>query len=128
LGYGPSGYGRRVIVRRLIVSGILGCVVAVVLVPTALQAKEAPDKPKLPAACLKAFSSAEDAFTSFDEVFGAPGDSEDLGILGDLIDGLTSGDTAEAELDDLSAAANDGQSSEVDFFDSLETCLDKVRT
>jgi len=118
-------------VRRLVILGCVACVAAVVLVPTALQANEPNQggkKPKLPAACVDAFSSAEDAFTSFDEVFGAPGDSEDLGILGDVIGALAAGDTADAELDDLSAAANDGQSSEIDFFDSLETCLDKVRT
>lgn len=114
--------------RRSMALVILGCVVAVVLVPTALQAGETPRKPKLPAACGDAFSSAEDAFSSFDEVFGAPGDSEDLGILGDYIEAVSSGDIGDVELDDLSDAANDGQSSEVDFFDSLETCLDKVRT
>ncbi len=114
--------------RRSMALVILGCVAAVVLVPTALQAGETSRKPKLPAACADAFSSAEDAFSSFDEVFGAPGDSEDLGILGDVIGALSAGDTADAELNDLSAAANDGQSSEIDFFASLDTCLDKVRT
>ena len=117
--------------RRSMILVVLGCVIAAVLVPTALQANEPNQggkKPKLPAACVDAFVSAEDAFTSFDEVFGAPGDQEDLGILGDLIDALVAGDTADAELDDLSTAAGDGQAAEQDFFDSLETCLDKVRT
>ena len=114
--------------RRVMILGFVAGIAAVVLVPTALQAKEAPNKPKLPAACADAFSSAEDAFASFDEVFGAPGDQDDLGILGDYIEAVSSGDTGDVEIDDLSDSANAGQSSEIDFFDSLDTCLDKVRT
>jgi len=107
---------------------ILGCVGALVLVPTALQAKETQKKPKLPAACQDAFSSADDAFSSFDEVFGAPGDQEDLGILGDYISAVSAGEAGDTELSDLSDSANAGQSSEVDFYDSLDTCLSKVKT
>jgi hypothetical protein len=117
--------------RRLLILGVLGCVIAAVLVPTALQANEASGggkKPKLPRACSDAFSSAEDAFATFDEIFGQPGDAEDLGILGELVGALSGGETADLELEEISDAINSGQESELAFFDSLDTCLSKVRT
>jgi len=116
--------------RRLFILGVLGCVIAAVLLPTALQANEASGggkKPKLPGACSDAFVAAEDAFTTFDEVFGQPGDAEDLGILGELVGALSGGETGDIELDEISDAINSGQESELVFFESLETCLKKVR-
>ena len=117
--------------RRYLIGIIVGCLATLVLLPTALSA-DAPSggskKPKLPAACQDAFDLADEAFVSFDEVFGDPNDSEDLGILGDVIAALSSGESGEDEIAALSDSANAGQAAERDFYDSYDTCLTKVRT
>src|SRR5688500_73383 len=117
--------------RRYLIGIIVGCLATLVLLPTALSAN-APDggskKPKLPGACQDAFGLADEAFLAFDEVFGDPNDSEDLGILGDVIAALSSGDSGEAEIDALSESANAGQEAERNFYEEYDTCLTKVRT
>jgi hypothetical protein len=110
---------------------MVGCVATMVLLPTALGA-DGPSggskKPKLPAACQNAFELADDAFVAFDEVFGDPNDTEDLGILGEVIGVLRAGESGEAEIGALSDSANAGQAAERDFYEAYDTCLTKVRT
>ena len=117
--------------RRLMILGMLGCVAAALLVPSALQADEPAgggSKPRLPSACEDAFAAADEAFQLFDEAFGTPGDEEDLGVIGDIISLLSGGEAADDELDELSAIVSEGQSLEIDFYDEYESCLEKVRT
>ena len=116
--------------RRTMILGILGCATAAVLLPTALQANEPSHggkKPKLPAACADAFSSAEDAFASFDEILGSRS-TGDLGLLAGFVDSVFAGTPDEALGSAMEDATNAGQSSEADFFDSLKKCRKKVRT
>jgi hypothetical protein len=96
------------------------------MLPASLEAGEK-KKPKLPAACADALDAAVTAFESFDVIFGEPGNSEDLGVLGDYISTVTSGGTGDAELNEMSDEVNAGQGSELDFLDLLDTCRDKVR-